>query len=501
MNRSNEDGIAMVLAMFMVLIMSTLGVSLMFTSQTETWSSQNYKMMSQARYAAESGVQRAANHLMFTYVPPTPTNVNDPIANYGYQYVTPVTVTANNNQAVLATDVATANYPIAAVRTAFSNATTGSVPIDNGVAQYTVSARLVSMENFLDYIKKNVTLQTWQITGTGTIPGARTGETSVTALLERPKQPAFGYAAFATDNGCGALTFGGGATTDSYDSRDPLVAGAPHIDDFGGAVGTNGNLSEVGNTTLIKGTLSTPRSGVGNCTANNVTAESLSDPNQVQGGLIELAQPITFPTPDLPNPMPPTGNVNFGNGAGACAGVNLTAPVCTVVSGNATLDPAQSGGHIEMADLAMNGGDEVHLKAGTYNVNSITQNGGATLVIDSGPVIINIAGVGQTTPLKLNGGGIVNTSAASKFDPMNLQFIYAGTQELKLAGGADTCALIYAPNATSNFNGTQTDFYGAVVTKTVTEMGGAKIHYDRRLGGEAFIAGNWTLSAFTWKKY
>ena len=60
MNRSNENGIAMILAMFMVLIMSTLGVSLMFTSQTETWSSQNYKMMSQARYAAESGVQAAA---------------------------------------------------------------------------------------------------------------------------------------------------------------------------------------------------------------------------------------------------------------------------------------------------------------------------------------------------------------------------------------------------------------------------------------------------------
>src|SRR5215471_14871126 len=98
--RSKENGIAMVLAMFMVLVISTLGVSLMFTSQTETWSSQNYKMMSQARYAAESGIQSAANYLMFSYTPPVIGGVNDPLAAYKYQFVTPVTLQAGGADVV-----------------------------------------------------------------------------------------------------------------------------------------------------------------------------------------------------------------------------------------------------------------------------------------------------------------------------------------------------------------------------------------------------------------
>ena len=36
---------------------------MMFLSQTETYASMNYKLMSQARYGAEAGVERAANFL------------------------------------------------------------------------------------------------------------------------------------------------------------------------------------------------------------------------------------------------------------------------------------------------------------------------------------------------------------------------------------------------------------------------------------------------------
>ena len=44
--------------------LSVLGASLMFLSQTETYASLNYRVMSQARYAAEAGVQKAANFLL-----------------------------------------------------------------------------------------------------------------------------------------------------------------------------------------------------------------------------------------------------------------------------------------------------------------------------------------------------------------------------------------------------------------------------------------------------
>src|SRR4029077_427054 len=43
----------------------------------------------------------------------------------------------------------------------------------------------------------------------------------------------------------------------------------------------------------------------------------------------------------------------------------------------------------------------VHLKAGCYNINSLTENGGGTLNTESGPVVVNIAGAGQSTPFDL----------------------------------------------------------------------------------------------------
>src|SRR5207248_945011 len=88
MTRSNENGIAMILALFMVLTMSILAASLLFVSQTETWSSMNYRLMSQARYGAEAGVNSAVNYLVKTYVPPG--TVADPMANYTTT-VSPVT--------------------------------------------------------------------------------------------------------------------------------------------------------------------------------------------------------------------------------------------------------------------------------------------------------------------------------------------------------------------------------------------------------------------------
>ena len=63
LNSREERGIALVLTLFLVAALSVLAASLMFLSQTETYASMNYRMMSQARYGAEAGVQRVANFL------------------------------------------------------------------------------------------------------------------------------------------------------------------------------------------------------------------------------------------------------------------------------------------------------------------------------------------------------------------------------------------------------------------------------------------------------
>src|SRR5260370_10190158 len=122
-----------------------------------------------------------------------------------------------------------------------------------------------------------VMVETWNSPAQGETATVGNAEAEVSAILETPITPAFGYAAFATNNGCGALDFNGNGTTDSYDSGAlPLVGGVATppatYNNYGGNVGTNGNQTDSGANVTINGTLSTPDVGIGVCTAGNLTA-------------------------------------------------------------------------------------------------------------------------------------------------------------------------------------------------------------------------------------
>src|SRR5260370_24521476 len=78
--RRNQEGTALIFALIFLLILSVMAASLMFLAQSETWSSSNYRLMTQGRYGAEAGLNSAANYLMFTYAPPC--GSGDPLASY-----------------------------------------------------------------------------------------------------------------------------------------------------------------------------------------------------------------------------------------------------------------------------------------------------------------------------------------------------------------------------------------------------------------------------------
>jgi Tfp pilus assembly protein PilX len=486
--RSGEEGMALVLAMFMVLIVSLLGATTMVTSRTETLSSMNYRTMAQARYGAESGVHRAMNYLIFTYARPgTPA---DPLANYD---VTRSPVGFNGNDVVLSSNSTAPNYPVAAVQTAFATTVQGSLPVANGDVTYTAHARLLSMRQITDaFSGVPVTLQTWEVTGVGTVDGAGAANVEVSAVLEQPAVPMFRYAAFATATGCGALSFAGGATTDSYDSRTALTGPTPTFSSSGGHVGTNGNLSEVGNPTTIHGSLSTPRSGVGSCTTNNVTALTVSGNASVDEGLIELPQGIPYGNPATPSPAPPTTATSFSKNSGCPAGVLSCAPSAQ----GATITPATPSSVITMGNVSLTAQAELHLRAGVYVVNSISMAGNSRIIVDSGPVIFKVVGSGSATPIDLTGGAISNPS----FKPSDLQFVYGGSGHIKMAGGAASAALVYAPNADTALSG-NSDFYGSIITGVLSATGGVAIHYDRALEQMALTPGNAVMSEFTWKAF
>jgi MBG domain-containing protein/Big-like domain-containing protein/centrosomal CEP192-like protein/HYDIN/CFA65/VesB family protein len=280
------------------------------------------------------------------------------------------------------------------------------------------------------------------------------------------------YAIFATANGCSSINGSGGITVDSFNSS--LGYSSSH-QNSGANVGTDGNITLSGSNTVIYGTASSPFGGSGNCSTKSMTGYSTSGAAKATGGQVALSQPVTYPAPPPVNPAPPTSNQNISGSCGSIAG-------CT---NNGTKDVVLTPG--TYGNLSVSGGTTTHVRAGTYNVNSLSLSGNSTLVVDSVPVIINLGGNSLNTGssvLDFSGGTMSNSSGI----PSNLQFYYAGTRAIKLSGGSGSYAVIYAPNSPINLSG-GSHFYGALLGSTVNDSGGTAIHYDTSL--PSISAGNY----------
>ena len=170
MHTYNERGIALVLALFMMSALSVLGASLMFLSQTETYASMNYRMMSQARYAAEAGVQKASNFLLDPAQFPTPTAADLFNAGLCVRTVSPVTCVKSGVQQEVILSASTtmaSNYPVAAVQTAFSLAARGTLAAGNNGLTYSSYARLIALQQFESYGGGTGVTATWEIIADG----------------------------------------------------------------------------------------------------------------------------------------------------------------------------------------------------------------------------------------------------------------------------------------------------------------------------------------------
>ena len=486
---SDERGIALVIALFMTMMVSALAASMAYVARTETLSSQSYTTMAHARYGAESGLAAATNYLLSTpYAVTAPGTGPDPLTNYDAT-VSPVRRT--NATDVVLNSAGGSNYPISGVVTAFGTAASGTLTVGNGTVTYGARATLLALRRVTDSMSGNTeTLQKWEITGWGRRGGVGSSEVEVTAIIERQVIPLYRYAAFATNTGCGALSFSGGAKTKSYNSQ-ALNAGNPVPLNTDGDVGTNGNLALSGNPTQINGTLSTPRTGVGTCTANNVTAMTVAGQASVSEGLVELPQVVTYDTPPAPSPLPPTTSVNM-NSSFAC----LLYLGCTTNASSVTLtaDPTNTVPYSSMGNVSV-GPKDLVLNAGTYIFNSLTIAGNAKITTN-GKVTIKIAGVGTTNPLTLTGNSITNSS----YDPSNLQIIYGGTGNIALTGGTASAAIVYAPNANITLSGNG-NIYGSVIAGRMSVTGGGEIFYDTNLARSAVTYGRPVLSSFTWRTF
>jgi Tfp pilus assembly protein PilX len=528
MTSNNERGVALILALFLTAALSVLAGSLMFLSQSETYASMNYRMMSQARYAAEAGVQKAGSFLFDATQYQKPGTVpSDPLANYNYSS-SPVTLNSNGLPVVLSTTAGQSNYPVAAVVTAFQAAAQGTLNAGGTTVSYSTTAKLISMQTFDAYggtpSGSPGVVQLWEITSFGTLGGSRSATVQVVALAEQPVWPANSYGAFATANICGALSFAGTTDINSYDSTGLTGTASPTISNTGGNVGTNGNLS-IGGSVDVYGDLYTPRTGVGTCTAGSVTALTESGSAEVAGSTVPLPGTIAYPTPQPPSPMPGTSTISItaSNAATGCSLLGLVTG-CTVIpivsggSTNYTISVTGGGTPITLPNISLASHVTLEFAANAgpaqaVNMNSLDLTGGGTIAVKATApnqaVIVNLAGknadgTDMATVMDFggaSGGQYSNNSTCagcSQFDASMLQFVYGGSGAISMRGNSAAGATFYAPNAAVTMNGTA-DLYGSLLGRTVNNTGSANIHYDRRLSHDFYVEGSQTLGTFTWR--
>jgi hypothetical protein len=534
--KDHERGIAIILALFLMSAASVLAASLMFLSQTETYATMNYRMMSQARYAGEAAVQKASDFLLDNgpggqYAIPTVGAGLDPVANYDNTKSPVVCVSGcpnndplNPNHWVILSAVSTqpSNYPASAVQTAFNAAAQSTLAAGKTTVTYGAYATLIGLTVFEAYGGTQNVVQTWQITGVGGLTGPKSATVEVVAVVETPKVPANNYAAFATDNTCGALNFGGDVTTASYDSTNMTGSTAPALDNDGGDVGTNGNLT-IGGHAEVQGNLYTPRTGVGTCTEGAVNALTETGNADVTDSIVQLPTAIVYPQPQsLPPSVLPAANLSTN--VGACALLGLTATYCSVSGTHDVVIDAGALPSLSLPSVSLNGQTNIVLvahssPAAQYNFNSINVASQSTISVkatsSTQTVLVNVvgkdnAGVDIATPLDMLGGSFaaVNSctgcsalcAACSVFDASMLQFVYGGTGEIKMKGNSGAAATFYAPNANIEFGGTSA-LYGSILGKRINETGTGDINYDRRLGRDFYVAGHPMVGTFSWKRY
>ncbi len=472
----SQQGVGLVMALLTMLVLSVLAAGLLMVTNTEIGTTANYRLVTQARYAAEAGAQSAANRLMSNNPGPTNTAGLD-ITTY------PVQLTANNSAVVLsAISGVPSNYPDSTVQNAFSSALGSQSMAGLTNVKYSATATLLSMTPVGGFGGQY--LQTWQIISQSNIIGFSNAQVQVTETIQRIVGfVPYNNAIFATGNTCDSVILSNGASTNSFDSSAGTYGATVQSSD--GNVATNGNLNISGESTHVRGNLASPNSGSGSCSAGGMTALSTSDGASVTGTVVPSGGAILYSDPAAPSPAPPTTNQSL---SGSCGSPAL--PGCTnVSSNNVAVAPGTYG------NLNVSAGTAIHLSAGTYNLNSLVLSGGSPLVVDSGPVTINVAGSGSATAIDLSCGSVSNPSGIAA----NCQFLYDGTGAVKLPGGSASYALVNAPNAVITFSG-GAGWYGAVIGATVNDSGGTDVHYDRSLASNA-AAGTFQVIGFTWNKF
>ena len=514
-SKCRERGIALFFAIFALLLLSAIAVSLVFMANTETTVNANYREEQIAYFAAKAGIEEARARMMAADPNSIALPITAPTAAGGVIYLINNAGVANAVQPWVATnayaddELCHDNYGLAGltaqapdircitepssatyyttVNSALPfNGTANALPYKwvriapklNGTVQGPGLTATDTHYNVNTAVGTSSTLVCWDgikelvltVANCNAMSNANaTYMTNVYVLTSLGVSPAgarrmvqaevalnptapFIYGLFAQSNACPAITFSGNnPSTDSYTTAGGGTYATTH-GNTGGDVGSDGGVS-VGNGNIggIVGVLPGPP-GIGTC-ASPVSVGA-------NGSMIgTTACPSgnagsCYLSQTYTFPTPPTPN---------------PLPPNTAYAGGLNIVPGTYG------NISLAGNNHLIMAPGTYNINSLSMAGNASITVSpAGAVVLNIAGTGQATVLAIAGNGINNTGTI----PNNFQINYGGTGAISIAGNGSSVAVIDAPKSPMTIVGNGA-YFGSIVASSMSITGNAAFHFDR----------------------
>lgn len=545
--RCSDEGIALILVMLALLVLTTLAASIVFTARSETFASTSYRLNTEADYVAKAGIESAINWLRSNHYAP----VSNALANTDYKVTSDGSVyslyTSNNSPVQCKANCASLNSVVqligygsgstnfpsgitngsgTAIATAFSNDLNGS---GNGTrvtgdsshsGLFWINAYLLNYQtvNCSTCAQNPMPMETWLITSKGTWTGQSSQTSAIAtaeeqAIIQPVYSPSFGdalygYCSVSMSGSAGVCTdafnsalgaYGGGNTSVASGACDSTTA--TNVISSGASVGANGSVSTGSNVTISGNVV------IGNASPSLVPSSCCSGAScgahasgTVDGSVITGAPYIpapaapTFPGSGQSVSFPGTAPSYNSGTAPQTSSSNSINPTGTIAPGsNSYAWPCVAG-------ATCNGS-----AANPYLISSIGPNGTNTVTLIGGADassavyydIDSISFSGQTsmtitgyvvlnvrTTLSIAGQGIANSLTVK---PEALQINFAGTSA-SLGGNGGMSAVVTAPNASVALGGGGSSGFmvGAVRAASVSDQGGYPVHYDvqlDRLGG------------------
>ena len=556
-----ERGIALILVLLAMLVMSVLTAAIVFTARSETFAGYNYKLDTQADYLAKGGLQRAVNWFRSThYRAITESEANNYylVTSSGSPFdlytsnASPVACKSgcpSNNSSVqlIGFGSGSSNFPdinnsettprkvANAFASDLNDAANTRVTADTDNSGYfNVNAVLLNYQTVNVGYQPPLTptpVETWLITSRATWTGGSGSSTRIATAEEQAiVQPIYiptwgnalyGFCSVSMQGSSGTCTDAFNSSLGAYGGGNPSVASgqcdsttASNVIGAGAGVGANGGVT-LGSNVTVSGDVVIGTGGSSGCTASGYSGSTSSVLGQVINGPYKTPPPTPTFRANFPNGAP-----SYSLGSGSVQVLPLGAtwsnspfPQTTGVS-PATSSPCidtscdgTSSHPYEISSISMSGG------GGGGNAPALELVGGSSPLdpvyydIDSLSETqgrINVSGyvvINIKSNFSIGGLGISN-GVSSSIPPESVVINYAGTNSVSISGNGAVSALLNAPNANVILGGGGSGgyFVGAVQANNVSVQGGYPVHYDVQLSQAGGTMGVIVTSAYSRKK-